>query len=121
MPHTTPLINASMALLLYGSWAFYANIEHGYAAGLIAGSLQGIYAFGSTLCITLVALWVYKRCGGGMVGISAGFSLSFIVMLIIPWAVHSIADTPNKLQTVLPGIIWGSVYLMVILHQHAKK
>lgn len=120
-PRATSLLNASAAFVLYGGWAIYANFEHGQKAGLIAGAVQGVYAFVSTLSVTLVALNIYQRSHGGKLGIIAGFSVGFLVMLIIPWVVHSAAGTPNKLQTVLPGIIWGSLYLGAVLTLHAKN
>lgn len=119
-PRTTSLINAIAAFWLYGGWAVYANFEYGQKVGLTAGLIQGVYAFCSTLSITLIALWVYRRCHNRSVGLVAGFSVSFMVMLIIPWAVHSVTGTPNILQTVLPGIIWGSVYLAFILYLQTR-
>lgn len=120
-PRTTSLLNATAALLLYGGWAVYANFEHGQKAWLTAGLVQGVYAFLSTLCVTLVALNIYRRYHGGFRGMAAGFSVGFGVMLVIPWAVHSVAGTPNKLHTVLPGLIWGTVYLGAILYLHSKQ
>ena len=109
------LLNATAALLVYGAWAVYANYEHGRDAWVMAGMVQGVYAFLSTLSITVVAKAVYIRCGCGKMGISIGFITSFIVMLAIPVGVHSVAGTPDILETILPGLIWGSMYLMGFL------
>lgn len=119
-----PYLNALAAMLVYGAWAIFANFEHGRSAWLMAGVIQGIYAFGSTLTVTVVARWAYLRAGAKLRGILCGFGLSFLVMLIIPVAVHSIAGTPNILQTILPGLIWGSGYLigyLLLTEKNSKK
>lgn len=120
-PRQTALINASAALTLYGSWAFYANYDHGATAAWLAGFIQGSYAFVSTLTVTLLALKIYHHYKGGIKGVTLGFSASFVAMLVIPWAVHTAAGTPDTLQTVLPGLIWGSIYLVAVLYLQLKK
>lgn len=111
----TTLFNALAAALGYGGWAVYANYEHGIHAGLMAGCVQGVYAFFSTLSITQVARTAYVKHQGGLRGMLAGFSLSALVMLTIPLVVHHLAGTPDLLQTILPGLIWGSLYLIGFL------
>ena len=110
-------------MLVYGGWAIFANFEHGRSAWLMAGIIQGIYAFGSTLAITVVAYWAYIRIGSGIQGILCSFGLSFLVMLSIPVSIHTVAGTPDILQTILPGLIWGSGYLIayLVLTDRKKK
>ena len=113
--YRTSILNSFAAMLIYGSWAVYANFEHGAQAWKMAGAIQGVYAFFSTLSVTVVAQWVYTKCGRGWLGIVVGFLVSFVVMLTIPIAVHNLAGTPDILQTILPGLIWGSGYLILFL------
>lgn len=120
------LFNACAALLIYGGWAVYANFEHGLHAGVTAGIVQGVYAFISTLTITLIAKAVYQKCGCGVRGICLGFCTSFIIMITIPLSVHTAFGTPDIWQTILPGLIWGSIYLLGVLvvferHEQAKR
>lgn len=117
----TVFLNATAALLGYGAWAIYANFEHGREAWLMAGIVQGVYAFISTLSITAVAKWIYMKSGYGKLGIAAGFTASFIVMLAIPIGVHTVAGTPDILETILPGLIWGTVYLFGFLILTERK
>lgn len=99
----------------YGGWAVFANYEHGPHAWAMAGAIQATYAFISTFFITTVAQRTYIKYNCGVRGVFAGFITSFIVMLAIPVTVHCIAGTPDILQTILPGLIWGSIYLMGFL------
>ncbi len=107
--------NAFSAMVIYGAWAVYANFEHGQHAWVVAGVVQAIYAFISTLTVTIAASWMYKKCGRGWCGVFIGFSFSFLIMLAIPVMVHNFASTPDILETILPGLIWGSGYLSVFL------
>ncbi|MBI1300708.1 MAG: hypothetical protein GC137_03525 [Alphaproteobacteria bacterium] len=108
-------LTALAAGLGYGAWAFYANLDHGFSTALMSSSIQAIYAFISTLTITHVARYVFLHYKCGYKGILAGFVLSFLVMLAIPLVVHNYFGTPNIWQTILPGLIWGSIYLMGFL------
>lgn len=106
---------ALAAGLGYGGWAVYANFGHGMQAASMAGMVQGIYASALTGCITKVARWAFLKYNGGIRGGLAAFGLSFLLMLATPLAVHSAAGTPEIGQTILPGLIWGSIYLIGFL------
>jgi len=109
------LLTALAAAIGYGGWAIYANYEHGTQAAVMAGGIQGTYAFFSTLSITHVARWVFLKYNCAIRGTLAGFTASFIVMLALPLIVHNLAGTQNIWQTILPGLIWGSIYLISFL------
>lgn len=109
------LLTSIAAGLGYGGWAVYANFSHGLRAAAMAAIVQGIYAFALTGCITRVARWGFLRYGG-IQGWLAGFGMSFLAMLTIPLVVHSAVGTPEIGQTILPGLIWGSIYLIGFLY-----
>ena len=112
---TITFLTAIAAALGYGGWAVFVNFEHGMHSWLMAGIVQGAYAFVSTLSITHIARWVFLKCKCAFKGITTGFIVSFIVMVAIPLVVHHFAGTPDVWQTILPGLIWGSIYLMGFL------
>lgn len=112
---TLTLLTALAAALGYGGWAIFANFEHGIKPGVIAGLVQGVYAFISTLSITHIARWVFLKFNCAWRGITVGFIASFIVMIALPLSVHNLAGTPDIWQTILPGLIWGSIYLIGFL------
>ena len=117
IPHydTSALINAVLAMVIYGTWAAYANAEHGRDIALTAGAVQASYAFASTLSVSVCALWAYQRFGRGGYGILLGFGCSFALMLAIPLFIHTLLGTPELWLTILPGLIWGSMYIVVFL------
>lgn len=119
--YRTGILNAFAAMIVYGAWAVYANFEHGAHAWQMAGTVQGIYAFISTLTVTVIAQWMYTKCGFGAFGILMGFCASFSVMLAFPLSIHSLVGTPDILQTILPGLVWGSGYLISFLLLKEKK
>ena len=104
-----------LAALVYGSWAAFANSEYGFAVALKAGMGQGGYALFSTFWVTVSALRVFCLCRGGWFGVCIGFMVSFFVMASIPLTIHAILRTPNAWQAMLPGLIWGSGYILVLL------
>lgn len=111
----TIFLTALLAAAVYGGWAAFANYDHGLSAALMAGGIQGVYAFISTLSITHVARWAFLKYKCGWHGITAGFLMSFLVMLAIPLVVHSFFMTPNIWLTIAPGLVWGSIYLLGFL------
>ena len=113
--HWTIFSTAVLAAVVYGGWAVYANYGPDQHVWLMAGGIQGTYAFISTLSITHVARWAFLKYKCGWHGIKAGFLMSFIVMLALPLAVHSYFGTPNIWLTIAPGLAWGSVYLLGFL------
>ena len=113
-------LSALAAMFVYGGWAAYANFEYGRDVWLVSATVQGVYAFISTLTVTVCAQWVYMKCGRGARGIVVGFGISFILMLSIPVGVHSLVGTPNIVQTILPGLIWGALYLLGYLALQEK-
>jgi hypothetical protein len=114
-PNFSTLLAALAAALGYGCWAGYANYEHGQSAWVMAAGVQGAYAFLSTLSISHVAHRTFLRHNRGIRGILVGFGMSFALMLAIPIVVHHLAGTPDIWQTILPGLIWGSIYLLGFL------
>lgn len=112
----TPYINATAAMVIYGGWAVFANFEHGRAAWLTAGVIQGFYAFASTLTVTVIAKKAFFKFGCGTKGLLLGFLTSFFIMLLFPLTIHTVAGTPDIIETITPGLIWGSGYLAIYLY-----
>lgn len=109
------LVSALAAGVGYGGWAAYANYDHEAHIWMMAGAIQAVYAFGATLSITHMARWTYRKYDCSIRGTIAGFAAGFILMLLIPITIHSLSGTPNIIMTILPGLIWGSIYLLSFL------
>lgn len=121
---TIIFLSAILAAIIYGGWAAYANYSHGFNASVMASAVQAIYAFTSTFIVGRIAEKVYVRFGCGFKGITVGFIIAFLVMLIIPIAVHLLAGTPEIIMTILPGLIWGALYIigfLSLIERNRKK
>ncbi|MDT8398567.1 MAG: hypothetical protein RQ899_08140 [Pseudomonadales bacterium] len=109
------LLTASLAFVVYGSWAAYVNSEYGLEALLRAGLGQGLYAFFSTWLVTAAARTFLQKIGYNRKGLFISFLLTFCVMLAIPVTLHTLLRTRDVWEAILPGLIWGSVYILLVL------
>ena len=116
------LLNSILAGLGYGAWAIYANYEHGMDAWLMAGILQGLSSFSITLGLTIIATRLYHYFGRRVKGIALSWCVSAMLLAIIPYSIHKSAGTPDILQTIAPGLMIGSCYLILyLLSLHHKS
>ena len=104
-----------LAFLVYGVWAGYVNSEYGVEIAVRSGLGQGIYAFFSTFFVTAMARRMLVKYGHGVNGIIISFSCSLIVMLAFPLTIHAILRTPDVIEAILPGLIWGTLYIVFVI------
>ena len=117
------IVNAFAALIIYGGWAIVTNFQYGPGAYWLSGLAQGLYAFVSTLSITVVARYLYGlygRYGYGAQGVVAAYFSTAVLMLTVPLSLHFAVATPNILPTILPGFIGGLCYLTFIFYLMQK-
>ena len=107
------LLSSVAAFLGYGGWAVFANYAVSPMAAWRAGFAQGTYAFGSTLFLTVAIRKVFNAAGKGVRGKWIGFTTGMVVIISLPATLNIIAQTPNVIKTILPGIVIGSVYVGV--------
>ena len=105
-----------IAALVYGVWAGWVNSDHGVNVGLRVGLVQAAYAFVSTLTVAEAAKWLFKRSNESWLALTLVFIATFFVMLAIPVAVHWLAMTPDIIEAIAPGLLWGSLYILVLLY-----
>ncbi len=110
-----PQISAVLALIVYGSWAAFSNVSYGYNTVLIAFLIQGGYAFVSTLALGVAVIHTFRRLGSSRAARIGSFLLGFTVLCTVPAGLHVLAGTPNIVQSILPGLIWGTGYLVLLL------
>lgn len=104
-----------LAALIYGVWAGWVNAEHGNHIALRVGIIQAVYAFVSTLTVAEAAKWMYRKLSPSLLHLTLTFFATFGVMLGFPLVVHYLAMTPDILEAILPGLLWGSLYILVLL------
>ena len=114
------VIAGVLAFIIYGGWAAWVNSEYGFDVTLRAGLGQGIYAFFSTWFVTAIARKMLARYGIGLLGKTVSFMSAFLVMLAFPIVIHNILKTPDILEAIFPGLIWGSGYIGFVIWASAK-
>ena len=98
------------AALLYGSWAYFANLNAGADRGLRAGLVQALLSFTAT--VALVVLMERLFAIGGSPGRGfwlAGPGSSSVAALVMASA-HGIAGTPHLLLTIAPSLVIGTAF-----------
>ena len=109
------LLSGILAALVYGGWAVFVNWGDGVRIAAVTGSVQASYAFTSTLFLTYIVRQVYLKLGRALWGMVTGFMVGLTIIVSLPWALQSLVGNPNTLATILPGIIWGSIYVVGFL------
>jgi hypothetical protein len=106
------LVVSCGALLLHGTWATFANWEHGLSVAYKAGLVQGLCGFGMTYANTLWMEYLLARFA--RLGMGLRFSLTALLtilsMLVIQVSAHLQAGTPEILSTIAPVASFGAIY-----------
>lgn len=116
-----PLVAAVLAMLVYGGWAAAVNAEHGLTIALRSGLGQGMYAFVATFVTGFLAIKTFQYFNHKKIGFILGFVFSFIIMISIPYTVHTWLETPNKWEAMSLGLVWGTLYLIWLLWMESKQ
>lgn len=106
--------------MIYGSWAAFVNLDHGTPMALRAGVGQGLYAFASTWLVTATAQQLLARFGYTSAAITLSFVLTFCLMLSLPLLIHTLLGTADILEAIVPGLIWGSGYILLVLRVESR-
>lgn len=116
-----PIPAAICALLIYGSWAGYSNVEHGSKVFLQAFAVQGLFAFAATLTLGSLARNLYQRAGATHAALVLAFLCCMLLALAIPVSIHWLLATPAIVQSILPGFIIGNGYIAALLISEHRK
>ena len=106
------LLAATAGLLVYGSWAFFINYEHGTLAALKAGLTQGSYSFVLTLSMAFLMEWLFQLSEQPRVQFSLTFFVTCLLLYSTSWGINALAGTPEIFLTILPGAILGTIYTL---------
>lgn len=116
-----PVTASFFALIIYGSWAAFANIEFGFPIATKSFIGQGLYAFCSTMFLSAIALTFYNYFGNTLSSVHWTLAICLVAMGLLPLIIHSIIDTPNIIKSILPGFLWGSAYVYFLLLSHHNR
>ena len=119
LPYTRPspltgIGAALLAFLFYGGWAFTVNYPHGVFAAVAALAVQGAASFATTLALTGLVTFFYRRLArhkpprSVWLGLPPVLSTAVVACLLV--LAHTLAGTPTLLATIAPSIAIGFVY-----------
>lgn len=113
----SPLLRSTLAgcagFVVYGSWAVYANIDHGDMIGVRSGLVQGTYSLVLTFLMTLLTEWLFAKLGAVPLGPSVVTGTVCVMLFTTAYGIHALVGTPEILMTILPGFIVGSAYTAI--------
>jgi hypothetical protein len=103
------------AFLLHGSWATFANWEHGTSVAFNAGLVQGLCSLGMTYAGTLWMEFLLARFAMLGAGLRSSLTalLAILTTLAIQVSAHLQAGTPEILSTIAPTASIGAIYSTV--------
>lgn len=104
-----------LAAFVFGGWAAFVNSDYGLLVSVRSGLGQAVYALFSTWIVGRTATNVFSFADGRAQGVLLSFVASFLVMLSIPLTIHYALRTPETLNAILPGMLWGSGYIATYL------
>lgn len=105
-------MSAAAAFLGYGAWAYVANASHGVQAGIQAAVTQGGYAFFVTLLMSSLLEGIYRWAQRFHYPGLTSALITCAFLYLSSWGVNFWAGTPEILWTILPGMLFGTLYTL---------
>lgn len=107
--------SALAALVFYGGWAYWINLNHGMAPAMKAAFVQGGYSFVLTFLLSLLIEWLFLRWGHWRYGVPMVGLLICCFLYSVSWGVNFLAMTPEILWTILPGAFISTIFTISYL------
>lgn len=121
LPALRSLLMGLGALLLYGSWALVANLEHGPWLASKAALTQGFVSLTITVVITAAMEIAVRQAPRGILQLLAPFAVAELLAVSYTVGLHWLSGTPELLRTVLPVLCVGGVYCLVYSANLARE
>ena len=117
------LVHAAFAFAAMGSWAMFANREHGVAAMLVGGAVQGALSACITLCLKHIIENLVLMFAGWLSRIMPVI-ICFLLSLFLLSAIHILMGTPEVLTTIaIPlsvSTLYAAAYSQAIFRQSVR-
>lgn len=98
------------SLLLWGGWAFVANLPFGLRAAAQAATAQGLLSLTVTFVMTALLEVVSRSCRGAVAKLILPTAAAVAFHALATIGVHWAAGTPALAASVTPVILAGVVY-----------
>lgn len=106
------LLMAILAFLIWGSWAYWANVSQDAAKAPFSALGQGLLSFMFTLVGSLMIEWLFQFLPTVIwPPYTAALMVSF-TMVLLSIAMHWWIGTPSILLTVLPNALVSLLYCL---------
>ena len=116
-------LSASLAFLIWGSWAFFINDDGVSHSGVVSAITQGSYSFIITLLMTHFITFQFNRISNGIYQIIVPPVITVSISGTILIYIHKMAGTPSILFTVSPALtvaLLFSFYTVYKLHLESQ-
>ncbi len=113
--HYTPkrsILSAIAAFLGYGSWSAYANYDHGMDIATKILLIYGTYSAIATLAYSSIMEFIYSQAHPRKIAAGLTLLITCALMYSTTVAVNIIAETPELLLTITPGIIISTFFAL---------
>ncbi|WP_339667887.1 hypothetical protein [Dasania marina] len=107
------------ALLFYGGWALWLNLDAGNTNAYFPALCHGLYAGLLTWLMHNIVVAVHRRASPltRYPAVTAWFVAS-VLSFIVPLLVQSATGGVRPLATIAPGFLIGQIYIIGLLYVH---
>lgn len=105
-------VHGTIAFLAMGAWAAFANRDHGVAAMLLAGAVQGTISCVITLILKRSLERMYARLSGWL-RVAGPPVVTMSVVLAALLSIHRLAGTPEISATIAVPYTVSSLYAWI--------
>ena len=109
------------AFLGYGSWALLVNYMAESDKFITSGLIQGGFAFIATFFVRIFSIKLHQLFIDFKYTKLMTFLVVLTVMTLIPTILHLVNGTEKIFYSVLPGMIMGGIYQIIILKIEIPK
>ena len=116
LPYKKLFINAAGAFVFYSVWAYFANDGSAVRSSLMQGSMSFIVTFFLAMMLEII----YKKATTAILAVLLALLLIWSLMSV-QGIVHYFIGTDHVFMTILPGLILGTIYVVVYLLDLEKR
>jgi len=116
LPYKKLFISGIGAFVIYALWAYYSN----EGSAVRSAFMQGSMSFFMTIFLAIMLEFIYKKASAAISAIIFALLLIWSIMTLQA-IVHYVIGTDNIFMTILPGLLLGTVYVIVYLVDLDRK
>lgn len=115
------LTSACVSAVVYGGWAHWTNRLHGFGVALRVTAVQALWSAVITVALTVLIERVAVVCASTGRDIRLSALPALVLVWIGPFTVHTLAGTPEIIDTIAPGVTIGTIFVFSYAANLARK